>query len=539
MRAVRAVVMVLGVPLALTALASVLTVTGGSPVSCPLPAGAERADAQLQRALAEFVAERPLVPGAALSVTAPGIAYTGAAGRRSLLGRPPDAATPFRTASVTKTFTAAGVLRLAETGRLGLDDPISVHLPHRLVERLPAGDRITVRQLLDHTSGLYDYGTDPTWMARVAVSPRRVWQPLELIDQALAHGQPYGRPGERWHYSDTGYVLLALILERVTEQPLAGAYRSLLPMEELSATYLEGREPAPPHARQHGPQYAGPLPLSRHDPSYDNFGGGGLVSTVADLDAFTRALFGGRVFRDPRTLTSMLQMVQDGDDGYGLGIGRRRIAGEQVWLHTGFSGAVLAYVPRLQTSVAATTNQTLARPEPLLAAVLESLRAAQTLKPIARSSSLASSEIMSVDHGGENTKSTSTLSTPGRAVSTSVHCWWMISVSGQPIEVSVMRTSTWPSPLSSSYTRPRSTMLIPISGSTTAFNAFRRSSSAGIPSASRAIWKPVPSCSSVGQPRIVSALTSTPPRRSRRAGARPRRTCGSRRAMPSSRAART
>jgi D-alanyl-D-alanine carboxypeptidase len=382
----RTIAVVLAVPLVLV----VLTVAGGHPAYKPVPADAEQARAQLREALAEYATQRPLVPGVALSVTAPGLTFVGAAGRSALLGPaagaadpghdavdasgpPLSAEAPFRTASVTKTFTAAAVLRLVETGRLAVDDPLAVHLPHRLVQKVPGGDRITVRQLLNHTSGVYDYGTDPGWMARVAVSPGRVWRPLELVDHALTHGEPYAEPGEQWHYSDTGHVLLALILERVTGLPLADAYRALLPMDALPGTYLEGREPAPATAPPRAQQYAGPLPLGDHHPSYDNFGGGGLVSTVTDLDAFARALFEGRVFGDPATLGLMLETVPDGDGGaYGLGIGRRRIAGEDVWLHTGFSGSVVAYVPRLRLSIAASTGQALAPPDPLLAAVIRS-----------------------------------------------------------------------------------------------------------------------------------------------------------------------
>lgn len=122
-------------------------------------------------------------------------------------------------------------------------------------------------------------------------------------------------------------------------------------------------------------QYAGPLDLAEHHPSYDAFGGGGLVTTVADLDAFARALFTGAVFTRPDTLTAMLTTVPDGSgDAYGLGIGRRILAGETVWLHTGFLGGALAYVPRLELSVGVTTNQTLADPGPLIAAAIELAR---------------------------------------------------------------------------------------------------------------------------------------------------------------------
>lgn len=372
---------------------TLLTALAPQPLRGGTPASAAELKSALNQTLRAYVAARPLVPGAAISVTGSGLHVETAAGRRSLPNFLPGSqlstADPFRSASVAKTFTAAAVLRLTETAALALDDRVGLYLPADLVDRLnvpngdvpngevrdgePLGRRVTVRQLLNHTSGVYDYGTDLGWMARVAASPQRAWQPRDLVDYALSHGQPYADPGLEFHYSDTGYVLLAMILERVTEQPLANAYRQLLPLHRMPTTWLEGREPAPPGVRRRSSQYAAVLDLTHRDPSYDTFGGGGLVTTVADLDTFANALFTGAVFSRPETLATMLTTAVD-SDGYGLGIGRRTLGGETVWLHTGFLGAALAYVPRLQLSLAVTTNQTLATPDPLLAVAIELAR---------------------------------------------------------------------------------------------------------------------------------------------------------------------
>lgn len=350
----------LGPPLLSAALPS-----RGADTSAP---GTDPADAAaLRGALDRFVAARPLVPGAVLSVTAPGrgLAWRGAAGRAAFLGPPLSPDAPFRTASVTKPFTAAAVLRLVETGRLGLDDAVAPLLPQGVVD---AGT--TVRQLLQHTSGLGDYGTDPRWLARVALTDR-AWTPEQLL---AATPGAQGPPGT-FRYSDTGYVLLALVLERVTGLPLPAAYRSLLPFDALPATWLEGREPPPPGAGPPAHVYAGPLDLTARDPSYDTAGGGGLVSTSGDLDAFARALFTGRVLRRPGTLDELERTVPDGaGDAYGLGMGQRRIAGQDVWLHTGFLGGFLAWVPALDLSLAGSTNQTVAPPDALIADVIRALR---------------------------------------------------------------------------------------------------------------------------------------------------------------------
>lgn len=365
---------------------TVLTALAPSPPHIATSGGAEVDAAEVEAAVGQtvhsYLAWRPQVPGVMISVTAPGVHVEAAAGRRSigafLPGRRLSTTDSFRSASATKTFTAAAVLRLYEAGVVGLDDTVDRYLPDELVDRvhvrdgISRGRDITVRQLLNHTSGIYDYGTDPGWMAGVATRPQRAWQPMELLDYAVSHGTPYADPGVGFHYSDTGYVLLGMIIEAVTDQPLAAAYRQLLPMDLLPGTWLEGREPRPDDDRQRASQYAGPLDLTHHDPSYDTFGGGGLVTTVNDLDTFARALFTGKVFSRRETLTTMLATVADDQGGeYGLGIGRRTLAGETVWLHTGFLGSALAFVPALDLSVGITTNQAVAAPDVVLEAVIE------------------------------------------------------------------------------------------------------------------------------------------------------------------------
>lgn len=342
--------------------------TGTAPYPA-LPADGTDLTTGLNRLLADYLAWRPLVAGAAVSVTAPGRHAVAAAGRRRLFGSPLSAGDGFRIASVTKTFTAAAVLRLAETGRLRLDDSAAEHLPADLAAAVP---RASVRQLLNHTAGLADYGTDPGWLVQVAASPGRVWRPRELLAQAFTRPAP---PTGRFHYADTGYLLLGGILEHVTAQPLPIAYRQLLPMQLLPHTWLEGRETPPPGQRLRVAEYAGPLDLTGHDPSFDNLGGGGLVSTVGDLDRFTAALFSGHVFDHDTTLQQMLTVTAaEPGSGYGLGIGRRTLAGETVWLHPGFSGTILAWIPHLHASIGATTGQVLARPDRLLTAVIRLLR---------------------------------------------------------------------------------------------------------------------------------------------------------------------
>ncbi|SEK71410.1 D-alanyl-D-alanine carboxypeptidase [Nonomuraea pusilla] len=319
-------------------------------------AGRDTMNAQLRCVLDGVVT--PPVPGAILSVTGPGRSFEGAAGVYELGGRALRTSDAFRTASVTKTMTAAVALRLAERGDLRLDAPIGRYLDRKLVARIPNGSRITVRQLLDHTAGVYDYVSDEKWFQYVLDHPQKTWKPRELVDWALRSGKPYFAPGRGYHYSDTGYVLAGLIIEKAGRRPLHQLYRSMLlrPLK-MDRTYLEWWEA---HRGPRAHNYLAERDTYDFNPTFDTFGGGGLVSTAADLNRFMRGLFEGKVFKRPATLRTMLrvtpQSVKAGS-AYGLGMSRMSLAGETVYGHNGFFGALQVYVPKLRVAVTGTLTQ--------------------------------------------------------------------------------------------------------------------------------------------------------------------------------------
>jgi D-alanyl-D-alanine carboxypeptidase len=364
--------------------------------SCNVAAASRPRDAmtpdvagELQGAFERFVADHPKVPGAVLDVDAPsiGLSWAGAAGRFAFSDdRPIESTDAFRTASVTKTFTAAAVLRLVEEGELSLGNSIAGYLPNGLVRRIDViddhsfGRRITVRQLLNHTSGIYDYATDPGWRADVQADPQRTWQPRELVHVAIRNGDPYFPPGRGFHYSDTGYTLLGLIVQEVTDLPLAAAYRALLPISRLGLddTYLEGREPAPAGAAGRAHQYIDDVDTVDWNPSFDNFGGGGLISTADDLDSFVRALFDGEIFDEPSTLTTMLRVSRHAN--YALGLFRDREVGLRAWNHTGFFGSFMYFVPSLDLSFAGSVNQATTPSVGLVRSVIRIVRTAEAAR---------------------------------------------------------------------------------------------------------------------------------------------------------------
>jgi D-alanyl-D-alanine carboxypeptidase len=315
-------------------------------------------DTRLQQVLGEFLAENPVAPGVVACILGPGPdrCWAGAAGAavrgdgRSLT---PDHT--FRIASNTKTYVAAAVLRLAEEGRLGLDDPLARHLPPDIAAILAADgydlESMTVRMVLSHTSGLFEHPADPRYAAAILADPHHVWTATEQIRRCVEWGGPVGQPGEKFSYSDTGYILLGLIVEQKTARSLGAAVRDLLdfPTLGLDATWWEIMETPPPGAGPRAHQYYGDLDTFGWHPSLDLYGGGGLVSDAEDLARFTRSLLAGDVLQRESTLTAM---TGSGTPAYRLGLAATDLEGRLAWGHTGFWNTFVFHLPSLDMTVA-------------------------------------------------------------------------------------------------------------------------------------------------------------------------------------------
>lgn len=301
--------------------AGTLTCALGLGVAMATAASALRAEPAwqpaLQQALERAAATLPDSPGLTVLVRAPrrGIDWQAAVGRADPSGAPLTPKHPFRVASITKIFVGAAILRLEEDGRLLLDQPVAALLAAPTTAALRGAgydpDRITVRQLMDHTSGLRDFFDDPAYEAAQRTEPNRRWSRAEQIAIAMRLGPPLHAPGERFHYGDTAYILLGEILERAAGQPLGPALRRLLAYSRhgLRSTWLESLEPAPAGALPRAHQLAAGIDTTRADPSHDLYGGGGLVSTLDDVARLFRALLQGRVLRTPAALASGLTLV--------------------------------------------------------------------------------------------------------------------------------------------------------------------------------------------------------------------------------------
>ena len=267
---------------------------------------------------------------------------TFAAGLADLkLRRSMQPALRFRVGSLSKPVVATLVLELVAQQRLRLSDTVGRWLPGLI----PAGARITVKELLQHRSGLFNYTNELIPSLITGQQPLNyVWTPHQLVDIATAHPLDF-TPGTRFEYSNTNYIVLGLIVERVTHIGLERyAHQTLFgPLRMTSTSFALGRVLG---AHAHGytplvpPFPAVPGGLGDTEPINGSgaWAAGSLVTTAADLDRFYRALFTGRVI--PHSLVALMQAARPSPsipeiDGYGLGLAQVSYPCGTTWGHEG------------------------------------------------------------------------------------------------------------------------------------------------------------------------------------------------------------
>lgn len=269
----------------------------------------------------------------------------------------------FRIASVTKTYVAATALRLWEDGKLDLEAPVSRWLPPEWTDLLVRDgyppERITVRNLLSHTSGLADHAQAPQFIQAIKANPSTQITPADHVRHLIEWTQPVGSPGDQYFYSDTGYILLGKVIEQATGQSLHRAVRAQLDLDrrDLPDTYWEHFEPAEDRVRAH--QIFEGVDTHEWSPTMDLYGGGGIVATPRDMAAFFSALLDGKVFRRPQTLALMLSSEGlPSASTYRLGIFAYDFDGIAAYGHSGFWGTLVATEPLSgQTIAGAVTDR--------------------------------------------------------------------------------------------------------------------------------------------------------------------------------------
>ncbi|MEO6349439.1 MAG: serine hydrolase domain-containing protein [Candidatus Limnocylindrales bacterium] len=300
-----------------------------------------------------------------------------------------SADTPTVIGSITKTFVAALILQLVEEGRLGLDDPLSRWFPsYRFASQ------VTVRHLLSHTSGIKDYFLHSSYDSLVYGRPTYHWTTDEIL--TLVRPRLNFAPGTSWSYSNSNYVFLGLIAQRVIGKPLAAVLRGRFwkPLG-MSRTYFQGTDALPTDAAQgylrRRDTWAGLADDSSYRPNTSTatvaWGAGNVLSSAADIATWTRALYGGQVL----TPESLGLMTTFNAANYGLGTQQMLVDGVAAWGHTGsLRGytAITWHLPSAGITVTVLTNRGRISPLPLATeltrAVLAALAApARELRPAA------------------------------------------------------------------------------------------------------------------------------------------------------------
>ena len=270
--------------------------------------------------------------------------FEGAAGLASRENETPVSASDrFRIASITKTFTAVLVLQQVDAGVLTLDDTISTWLEDPVVSRIPYVDEITIQQLLNHTSGVYDYfdGDSPFWQDAYfseGVDWTRIWTPQELLSYLDGDKHaPYFAPGKGAHYSNSGYLLLGQILEAATRQPYVDLlHAGIIKPVGLTDTIYAASEQIPDdtadayHLIEGELVNASTINLSAYGPA------AAIISTTQDLDRFIDALLGGQLIQ-AATFAEMTTYSASDHEGFeaGLGIVRWQTPGGAAIGHSG------------------------------------------------------------------------------------------------------------------------------------------------------------------------------------------------------------
>ncbi len=296
------------------------------------------------------------VPGAIIGIWGPDGSYVRGFGVADKTTRE-EMKTDFysRIGSVTKTFTVTAVLQLADQGKLGLDDPIA-----EFIDGVPLGDRITLRELARMQSGLFNYSASPEFQKAMFADPRRGFTPHELLDYAFAQPNQFP-PGEGFEYCNTNTILLGLVVQKVSGQPLHSYIHDhiLAPLGMSDTSFPTTNAFPDPHAQGYTVQTADgkEATATDWDPSW-GWAAGAMISTLDDMRIWGVALATGKLLT-PQMQAQRLQTVGSPglppQDGYGLGI--FNLGG---WV--GHNGSlpgyqtVVVYLPQKQTTLVILTN---------------------------------------------------------------------------------------------------------------------------------------------------------------------------------------
>ncbi|HKU80934.1 MAG TPA: serine hydrolase domain-containing protein [Candidatus Tumulicola sp.] len=363
----------------------------------------------------DATARKLLIPGAVILLRTPQGDFTATYGTTQLgTARRPTAGTYFRIASNTKPMTAAVIVQLAQEGKIHFGDPVS-----KYVAGVPNGNHITVAELLDMRSGLYNYLDAPELSSSADRDRTRVWTPKQLLAIAFAHA-PNFAPNAKYEYNNTNYVLLGLIVEKVEHESLAQAMQDRLfgPLGMRHTQLPPSAVDALPTPYSHGYLYGSASVAFVGEPPYSpavkaaaqngtlkpndytslnhsfSWAAGAVNSNADDLAIWIRALVSGRVF-DAKYQRLWLESLRPEDpqkpegQAYGYGITRMRWGTNTMYFHGGETAgynSFMGYDPVNKVTLVVWTNLTVSLDElptanTLMLGVLDQIYAVSPLPP--------------------------------------------------------------------------------------------------------------------------------------------------------------
>ena len=255
-------------------------------------------------------------------------------------GQAPPMDGEVRIGSNTKTFVAVVVMQLVQEGKVGLDEPIETYLPGLIKGEGVDGSKITVRQLLQHTSGLPEYTDTTPGRSDIFQIKDHYIPPRDLLDTALGKPAQF-EPGAQWKYTNTNYIVLGMLVERVSQRPVGEQIdERIVKKLGLSHTYfpapgdrsIKGTHPQGYHLSAEGKLED----ITEMDPAWA-WAAGAMVSTPSELNTFFQAVLDGRLLTQS-SIDEMKKGVDTGAGGavYGLGlIGTPLSCGGTSWGHNG------------------------------------------------------------------------------------------------------------------------------------------------------------------------------------------------------------
>lgn len=281
---------------------------------------------------------------------------------------------PFHIASIGKLFTAVIIMKLCEENRLKLSDPVSLYLDKKTLEGLfqyngvDYTKQVTIRQLLSHESGAADYFEDPVIKGEMSIPwqivtiPDTMWTPEMLLDFTRENVAYAGKPGKLFHYSDTNYILLGLVAEKIEKKPFHEILRGriLLPLK-MNETWMPLRsKPANKAEKPLADIWFMGKEVGTFTSLSADWAGGGIASTPGDLLLFQEALWSGKIISQ-KSLDTLFDIKNKFRDGIYYGLGTMEIRFEEFFFllkgmprvrgHIGILSTQLFYEPISKTHI--------------------------------------------------------------------------------------------------------------------------------------------------------------------------------------------